>query len=320
MCVIIAGMSDEDPGKELEGLKPEIVTGKEVSRSVRGWPIMVNARQQKIFRIAGTFGLLSFAGWLLQNFLQLRGVVDLIASRVCLALLWLCLCVVVWIATAAIGRRLILRILLVLLSLVIVVWLDQWAPKPVAHSKPTVALYLTCSPSGFPLVTDPGEDAMRILGLSQKLIETGSQSFYTVVLGTGQRWPDRHAFERHLKQYHEIGSLAVFRCEATNHGPQVLLDVWLTADLYFGQSKIPDRLKVNVGPLDPIKPFRFNLMNACGLDVTGMWEDIGSAELLGDRRQIIDVRSTYEGLSARVFMLPASKERWFGHVCAEEPL
>lgn len=75
--------------------------------------------------------LLGFAGWLLQNFLQLRGVVNLIASRIDLSFLFLTLVLFGWLITS----RKLYRSATVILCLFVVTGLDVWAPKPVSSFK-----------------------------------------------------------------------------------------------------------------------------------------------------------------------------------------
>ena len=73
---------------------------------------------------------LSFAGWLLQNFFQLRGIVNLLASRIDLAFLAICLVGVLWVLTLASRYKLVLRIIIGPLLILGVVGLDWLAPKP----------------------------------------------------------------------------------------------------------------------------------------------------------------------------------------------
>src|SRR5947207_10249121 len=96
-----------------------------------------------VFTILGT-GIFGFILWGISEFLSLRGVVNLAASRIILFLIWLAStlgsCAVV--ARTTIRRK----ILAIALSSVILACsllaLDTWAPKPSiqAHSKADVAL------------------------------------------------------------------------------------------------------------------------------------------------------------------------------------
>jgi hypothetical protein len=60
-------------------------------------------------RTGAVFVVLGVAEWLFQNFLQLRGVVDLLASRIDLVFLWLACLAAVWILTAGIKRKTTIR-------------------------------------------------------------------------------------------------------------------------------------------------------------------------------------------------------------------
>jgi len=86
--------------------------------------------------------LLGLTGWLLQNFLQLRGVVNLIASRIDLGFLFLALVLFGWLITSASECRKLYRTVTVILCLFIVVGLDIWAPKPQSTERPTTQVYI----------------------------------------------------------------------------------------------------------------------------------------------------------------------------------
>jgi hypothetical protein len=82
--------------------------------------------------VKGAVGLslLGFAGWLLQNFLQLRGIVNLLASRIDLGFLFLALVSLGCLMTATFKWRKLYWSATVILCLLVVVCLDEWAPKP----------------------------------------------------------------------------------------------------------------------------------------------------------------------------------------------
>jgi hypothetical protein len=80
---------------------------------------------------------LGVAGWLLQNFLQLRGFVNLLASRIDLAFMALCMLAVGCAITIGLRRKRLWRILILVGLIVCALAVDNWAPKPVtAHSGP----------------------------------------------------------------------------------------------------------------------------------------------------------------------------------------
>jgi hypothetical protein len=81
-------------------------------------------------RIVSFASLAGFGAWLFSNFLQLRGVVDLLASRIDLVVLGACLFGMVWILTITMSRKRTLRILAALVVPTVMVGLDMWAPKP----------------------------------------------------------------------------------------------------------------------------------------------------------------------------------------------
>ena len=75
--------------------------------------------------------LISFAGWLLQNFLQLRGVVNLVLSRIDLAALWIvCFAIACLLTVSVKHNKAVIRVVSGVLLLGAILGLDAWAPKP----------------------------------------------------------------------------------------------------------------------------------------------------------------------------------------------
>jgi hypothetical protein len=73
--------------------------------------------------------LLGTAEWLFQNFLQLRGIVNLLASRIDLALFGLTLMAILWVLTVGIARKAPLRLIGALVVTGGCTWLDWSAPR-----------------------------------------------------------------------------------------------------------------------------------------------------------------------------------------------
>jgi hypothetical protein len=84
----------------------------------------------KAVKAGSALVLFGFAEWAFQNFLSLRGVVDLLASRIQLLILAACLTGIVCIVTSGTSRARRYRILGLLVSFGVVGFLDWWAPKP----------------------------------------------------------------------------------------------------------------------------------------------------------------------------------------------
>jgi hypothetical protein len=90
----------------------------------------VSPKTAKAIKVLAPIPSLVLAGWLFQNFLQLRGVVDLLASRIDLAFLWAALFVVVYALTVSTKRKILSRSVAGLVLLLGVIGVDWWAPKP----------------------------------------------------------------------------------------------------------------------------------------------------------------------------------------------
>ena len=107
---------------------PEILPPE--PNSVRFWRWTVTAKQSKNIKIGVSIPCFAIAGWLLQNFLQLRGVVDLRASRIDLAFFAAILFIQVFILTAGSRHTTLYRWIGGLVVVLAVFGLDWWAPKP----------------------------------------------------------------------------------------------------------------------------------------------------------------------------------------------
>ena len=116
-----------DPGKNI--VPNASFRGPEL---VRIWRWSVTPKTVRSIKIGGAISLLTFAGWLFQNFLQLRGVVHLLASRIDLIFLSLALFGVCWLLTIGARRRRTVRIIGGACLLLVIVGLDWWAPKPLS--------------------------------------------------------------------------------------------------------------------------------------------------------------------------------------------
>ena len=97
---------------------------KSVSASLR---IDLSPRQAIVVKFAFITGLLGFSGWCFQNFLSLRGVVDVAASRVFLTLMCVGLLLAWWITAASFKR--FVKIAISILIIGAIFGIDWWAPK-----------------------------------------------------------------------------------------------------------------------------------------------------------------------------------------------
>src|SRR5690242_3077331 len=91
----------------------------------------------RIFRWAAILGLIGWAGWSIQNFLSLRGVVNLLASRISLCIFAVCMIGALWIVAVDLQKKLAWRIIGALILVLVAFFLDWWAPKPTSASTPT---------------------------------------------------------------------------------------------------------------------------------------------------------------------------------------
>jgi hypothetical protein len=114
-------MADSSPNPEI--LPPE-------RQLVQVWRWQVLSKTVKVIKVAAMLPLLGVAGWLVQNFLQLRGVVNLTASRIDLGLLALCIFIGGCVLTIGMQRKWMWRIVIGFAVFLIALGIDRLAPKP----------------------------------------------------------------------------------------------------------------------------------------------------------------------------------------------
>jgi len=122
------------------GNLPEILP-PENNRSVQIWWWRVQPQTARGIKLAAAVPALGCAAWLLQNFLQLRGVVNLTASRIDLAFLVLCMLFVAYLVTMGSPRLRKWRPVLFLVIILLGFAVDWITPKPQLTTIPLGEIY-----------------------------------------------------------------------------------------------------------------------------------------------------------------------------------
>lgn len=220
---------------------PEVVqieaipVGEVRSVSILRW--RVTPKSANWIKFGSVSGLLVFAGWLLQNFFQLRGIVNLLASRIDLFVLGLVAFLMGVALTIGLRRKRLLRVLIGVSVFAGVVVIDVVSPKsaqlaitappnpPVITEVPTVEVRYQ---SGFlPFFVLPNS-TVYLLRLNRKLTD----------------WPDEirnsneHSkleYPQHFKQGSQPS--IVYICQITNHSDKDLVDVHISFLISFHQAE-----------------------------------------------------------------------------------
>lgn len=119
--------------------KPKILPPAEQDL-IKVWRWRVLPKYIPIIKFAGMVPALGVVGWLLQNFLQLRGVVNVTASRIDLAFLALAVFVAGCAATIGFSHKRIWRVVMGIFIFLVALGVDRLTPKPqpqVAISSPS---------------------------------------------------------------------------------------------------------------------------------------------------------------------------------------
>lgn len=112
---------------------PEIIPPSQTDL-VRVWGWDVPVKTFKVVRAVGVAGLVALTGWLIQNFFQLRGIVNVFLSRVDLFFTALSLFAIVWALTLRMWHKRVLRAVSLALLLALALVVDWQSPKPQAPS------------------------------------------------------------------------------------------------------------------------------------------------------------------------------------------
>jgi len=154
---------------------------------VRVWRWDVPVRAFKTTRVVGVGGLIVLAGWLFQNFLQLRGVVNLLLSRVDLLLIVLCLFAIACALTMGFRRKRLWRIVALCLLIFSALAVDWILPKSATdHASVNVHVFGVIvggswiAPAGFAhgLLWSPfaGTNKMTPIDFMQSYVITNNKS------------------------------------------------------------------------------------------------------------------------------------------------
>jgi hypothetical protein len=129
---------------------PEILRPED-SDFVRVWWWRVPPRTARVIRIAAATVPLGGAAYWFQNFIQLRGIVNLLASRIDLVLVTLCLLAAAYLVTEGISRKWKWRIVSGTVIVCAAFGLDWLAPKPQTN----IAVKSIIEPKSLPPQTVP---------------------------------------------------------------------------------------------------------------------------------------------------------------------
>lgn len=188
-----------------QGEVPEIVPSNQESVQLLWWS--VTPRTVKIVKVLTTIPGVVLAGWLFQNFLTLRGVVDLVASRIDLAFLAVCLFAIGYAFTINTTYKAISRTVIGVVVLLVSLGLDRWAPKPTAPAKNGTlpVIYLGCESIGLPISVGARERAY----IFDPIVAAGGLALLTFAPNPSGLWPD-------LK----FGWM--YRCDVINYSNEVV--------------------------------------------------------------------------------------------------
>jgi hypothetical protein len=227
-------------------------------------------RTVKAIKYTFIVGILSWVGWSLQNFLSLRGIMNLLASRINLGFIWLGCFVVIWMLTVNVRRKALLRATLAVVLLLTVCGLDWWAPKPLAANPPPPFITVKISPSGFPVSVAP-RSTLYLLPIHPYQTFTDAASHlheFDNSCGEEHSWPTQDEINsKPANGYEEVR-----RIEVTNHSQDAIESGRIAFSVLYNEafgggcmsppaSSTPQEDVIFIPAIDPGKSFEFVAVN-----------------------------------------------------------
>jgi hypothetical protein len=190
---------------------PEILPPDRTGFQVGRLRIPITPAGRLVIKGAAVLTLFGFAQWLLQTFLQLRGVVDVRASRIALLFLWVsCLAIVMILTVGVTEYKLYWRLGIGSVVTIAVVLLDAWAPKP------STQLALSCDMIPMPVAYRAEVWFLE----SSPPFNRGLSRITANPLKPDGLWPLEES----------SGNMA-YRCTVSNYGPGAVFGMSMSFDL-----------------------------------------------------------------------------------------
>lgn len=206
-------MADEG-SNEIQRYEAAAKPAKRVS-----YTVALSPKQRTVAQLLCGASLASIAGWCFQNFLQLRGVVDLAASRIFLAMAAAAICVAWLIFTWS--RRMFVKAVGVVFIVSMFIGVDRWVPKP----KPVLPeLSLVCRGESVPVLNPPDASGVVLV-----------DPYFP--LGSANRWLIHSAHGYPPDYIKDSAVREIYRCDATNTANILLQDIYLNATVISTRSR-----------------------------------------------------------------------------------
>src|SRR5437016_10857152 len=266
------------------------------------WIIPPKAVQvvKRVIKIGIILGLLGWAGWSLQNFLQLRGIVSVLDSPINLAFFWVALFLVGWMLSVAIRRKGLYRVFIGILLLGCVWGLDWWAPRPQQTPSPTpspISFRLGCDLNPLPIHI-PAASTIHVIRVHPAIltVNTGFQvGVFENVSSSSDKaldWPMKQngRWMTQAEWHKAQGAIGMppnpwaFACTLTSYSSSTLEEI-VTSLLVDTPDKKRHSYPVSFDPLMAGHTFSFYVVNVCSSGVIPtlvQWDDFARVQVLGE--------------------------------------
>jgi hypothetical protein len=294
----------------------------------------VPATRVRAFRWLTGAGLASAVAWLLSQFFQLRGVVNLLLSRLALTGVGICVFFFACMFIQSIGYRFLIAVFAII-ALAIV---DEFTPKPQAEIKSTpnntaalqdIPIYLECQWIQYPIAIPP-ESSIHLLPLQSDLLRIGQSSFGSVgpfqdvradVITRNFPSPGRDGqWLSKDQQFQIMAAPSGFRCELSNLSSttveDVVLNMFVRPSVIGGpeeqkKNKAVQRIPLPFDPMEAAGHFLFYAINYCPARLEVDWPQEISVHPLGEAgSRNVPLKLRKRGWPSELMLFEPSPFKW----------
>jgi hypothetical protein len=172
------------------------------------------------------------------------------------------------------------------------------------------AIFMQCDPISLPLTIHPREH-IEVVGINEKMMRRQSWGWSEIPNESSKDilWPGKELMEEsnRLKNPGVVG----YKCTVSNRGPSAVLYLGVPIDFWFNNQETAFRYSPIVSGLRPTDTFTFYVFNDCNTYVSGAWQEVANARILGESElRQIPLRRRYRNPAEQVMMFFPSTVNW----------
>lgn len=285
-------------------------------------------KYRKVALTSSSISGLGILGYCFSQFLQLRGVTNVLASRVFLA----CAAFGALLLVLSVSRLLprfqktfaVVGSVLVLISAVLVeAALKPNIPQPtvVPTIEPVIELFAKCDVMAFP-VTIPAESSIKIIGVNEKGMKANKWGYDEIRNDTEKpkKWPEDKIINQAAKRPEFYGVFGR-KCEFSNHGSNNLFDVAVPLEFTFvAKNNSAESILYNamITPLDAGHSVAIYFINDCPKTANAVLLDYATLLVGGEvKRRRTKLNLPDRNVADQIMMWFPSNTQWLNETACE---